>query len=350
MKAMLETLDEVNWADVTACYVPGEQIPIFIRQLVSIDEAVQREAVQELFDNLEHQGDVYPATLFAVPFLIELLDFDAVHVKAEILDILRHVGSSVTADVDLATSVTHAVNDGLAVYQLFLSHPNDSVRKDATELFIGAAWDRDIHLLASELSKRLNLENDPENRIYMVRSLGAAIGTGQLSTEEVSTYRETLDRLMNVEGDLYVLTQKDLGQMQLPEGKIDLKVFERFLKRVEQLEYFDHPLLGNVLVATSHVLGNIDNPEASLLFVELMETIQSQVNISSISKELIDKAFSIGEKPNLNNLASHQTLAIKTILSKIVYWNAIEGYLAHYGLPTNRQTLAASVNKEDWPF
>ncbi len=42
--------------------------------------------------------------------------------------------------------------------------------------------------------------------------------------------------------------------MRLPEGKIDLKIFERFLKRVEQLENFDHPLLGNVLITASRVL------------------------------------------------------------------------------------------------
>ncbi len=199
---MLENLNQINWSEAPACYVSGEQIPILIRHIVSSDEAVQREAIQKLFDNLEHQGDVYPATLFAVPFLIELLEVDAVHVKAEILDILRHVGRSVTADVDLAASVTDAVHDGLEVYQLFLRHPNGCIRKYATELFIDAARDSDIRLLATELNKRLNLENDPENRIYMVRSLGAAIGAGKLSTEEVSIYRKTLDRLMNAEGDL----------------------------------------------------------------------------------------------------------------------------------------------------
>ncbi len=75
-----------------------------------------------------------------------------------------------------------------------------------------------------------------------------------------------------------------------------------------------------------------------------------QSNISSTSKELIAKAFIIGAKPDLNNLAAHQTLAIKTILSKVIKWDTVEDYLSHYGLPTNPQTLAAIVNKEDWPF
>ena len=81
---MLEKLNQINWSEVEACYVPGEQIPVLIRQLISIDKAVQLQAVQELFNNVEHQADIFPATLFVVPFLIELLEEDAVYVKAEI--------------------------------------------------------------------------------------------------------------------------------------------------------------------------------------------------------------------------------------------------------------------------
>src|SRR4051812_39907677 len=121
MKAMLENLNQINWSEAPACYVPGEQIPVLIRQLISNDLAVQREAAQGLFDNLEHQGDVFPATLLAVPFLIELLEVGGLHVEVEILDILYHVRNSNPRDGGLSIKVDNAVNDGLVVYQRLLS-------------------------------------------------------------------------------------------------------------------------------------------------------------------------------------------------------------------------------------
>lgn len=340
---MLEKLNQINWSEVEACYVPGEQIPVLIRQLISIDKAVQLQAVQELFNNVEHQADIFPATLFVVPFLIELLEEDAVYVKAEILDILRFVTNSNPRDIDLSTGVANAVYDGLPVYQRLLMHPDSKIRNYATQLFTSAARENDISLWANEVHKRLNLESDPEIKCFLAKSLGDAISVGQFSKDTIARYRDTIKRLIENESDLYVSTQMGIGLMRLSKRQIDLSVFEHFLQQTRQLENADHPFTSNVLMAVSWVLHNVDNPEGTQHFVQLLETVQKRDNVNFVSQELIDKAFVIDETSDLGNLTSYQKLAVKIILSTVVDWRAIDGYLLRHGLPTERDILAQSI-------
>ena len=71
---MLDKLDQVDWKQLTHAYGAAEDVPALIRALMSQDKSKRAEAIYELFGNIWHQGTVYEATAYAVPFLIELLD------------------------------------------------------------------------------------------------------------------------------------------------------------------------------------------------------------------------------------------------------------------------------------
>lgn len=85
---MLEGLDSVDWGRLTHAYGDAADVPDLIRALASDDEGERGEALDELFGNIWHQGTVYEATAFAVPFLIELLADASVEGKGEILPLL----------------------------------------------------------------------------------------------------------------------------------------------------------------------------------------------------------------------------------------------------------------------
>ena len=68
---MLEGLDEVSWADLSHAYGSADDVPVLLRRAGSGgDEA--RAAIGDLYGKVFHQGTVYPATVAAVPFLVEL--------------------------------------------------------------------------------------------------------------------------------------------------------------------------------------------------------------------------------------------------------------------------------------
>lgn len=93
---MLENLDKINWASLGHAYGPADDVPALIRQLASPDAEVRDETYYELHGNIWHQGTVYEATGYAVPFLIELLEVPEVEDKNQLLYLLEAIahGSS----------------------------------------------------------------------------------------------------------------------------------------------------------------------------------------------------------------------------------------------------------------
>jgi len=71
---MLANLDQIDWSSLTHAYGSAADVPALIRARASADPEKTSEAESELFGNIWHQGTVYEATSFAVPFLVELLE------------------------------------------------------------------------------------------------------------------------------------------------------------------------------------------------------------------------------------------------------------------------------------
>ncbi|MEV4625008.1 hypothetical protein AB0J90_01775 [Micromonospora sp. NPDC049523] len=70
---MLSGLDDVAWDELDHAYGEATDVPGLLRDLAGGDD----DALGELFGTIWHQGTVYEATAYAVPFLIELLDAPA---------------------------------------------------------------------------------------------------------------------------------------------------------------------------------------------------------------------------------------------------------------------------------
>jgi hypothetical protein len=71
--AVLERLDDVDWARITHAYGPATDVPELIRDLCAADPDRREKARWELYGNIFHQGTRYEATAYAVPFLLEVL-------------------------------------------------------------------------------------------------------------------------------------------------------------------------------------------------------------------------------------------------------------------------------------
>ena len=71
---MLEGLNKIDWSRLHHAYGEASDVPLLIRRLLSKDKATLDKAIHELFGNIYHQGTVYEASPYAVPFLQELLN------------------------------------------------------------------------------------------------------------------------------------------------------------------------------------------------------------------------------------------------------------------------------------
>ena len=88
---LLVKLDEIDWPKLKHAYGDASDVPGSIRSLLSNDEDIRHKAIYELFGNIWHQGTVYEASSYAVPFLQELLRMPETPDKMMIADLLAEM-------------------------------------------------------------------------------------------------------------------------------------------------------------------------------------------------------------------------------------------------------------------
>lgn len=90
---MFSGLDKINWSALNHAYGSAEDVPGLLRQRASADQKEASEAGYEFFGNIWHQGTVYQATSYAVPFLVELLERPATHDRPALVELLASIAT-----------------------------------------------------------------------------------------------------------------------------------------------------------------------------------------------------------------------------------------------------------------
>lgn len=89
--AALDGLDRLDWSAVTDAYGPATDIPSLLRAAVSKNPDHREFAYELLYQTIWHQGNVYSATVIAIPFLYKLLEADGPHDKLAIAGLLAMI-------------------------------------------------------------------------------------------------------------------------------------------------------------------------------------------------------------------------------------------------------------------
>ena len=86
---VFDGLEDVNWQDLSHAYGSAEDVPRYLRALLSEDESEWDEAFTFFFQSVWHQGTVYSVTAHVIPFLVELLTVETVIHREGILYLLE---------------------------------------------------------------------------------------------------------------------------------------------------------------------------------------------------------------------------------------------------------------------
>jgi hypothetical protein len=92
---MLDRLDHIPWKRLTHAYGSAEDVPDLLRRLrtASPEMTGEQSPLWHLHGNIWHQGTVYEATAYAVPFLIELAAHPLVPNRLGILQLLASIAT-----------------------------------------------------------------------------------------------------------------------------------------------------------------------------------------------------------------------------------------------------------------
>jgi len=81
---MLCGVDDIDWAVLDrACHDPADDVPGRLRAIASSDADEAGEAREEVSGWIIHQGTVYPTTVAAVPYLVELADIPSRQIPSQ---------------------------------------------------------------------------------------------------------------------------------------------------------------------------------------------------------------------------------------------------------------------------
>ena len=85
---MLEKLATIEWSKLRHALGEASDVPGDLRATLSQDAQEREQAFFDLFSTIYHQGKVYEASAYAVPFLFEILESDETPDKATVASLL----------------------------------------------------------------------------------------------------------------------------------------------------------------------------------------------------------------------------------------------------------------------
>ncbi|WP_187415000.1 hypothetical protein [Nonomuraea sp. PA05] len=176
-------LSDVRWSRMRHAYGPATEVPDLLRGLAGPDPAVRETALDGMYGAVHHQGDVYPCTLAAIPFLLRIAAAPALAGRAEVVELLASIASA-EDPTELSgpyKKANGAVTAAFPLWERLLGDPDPKVREAVAGLL--AACVDEARAAVTSLTGRLGSEGDPSVREAIVRT-GAALGRRQSDADD----------------------------------------------------------------------------------------------------------------------------------------------------------------------
>jgi hypothetical protein len=99
MTKIFEAIDAINWEELEHAYGSAADVPEDLKRLFGADKEAAKEVVSTFWSNIYHQGTIYQATSYAVPFLIQALDFCPKGIKGSLVTLLGHIANGMSYNI-----------------------------------------------------------------------------------------------------------------------------------------------------------------------------------------------------------------------------------------------------------
>ncbi|MBF9132028.1 hypothetical protein I0C86_24115 [Plantactinospora sp. S1510] len=163
---MLDGLDDIDWAYHDGAYGPCTEAPDILRAMASPDPEVAREGRYDFASSIWHQGTVYPVTVVAVPFLIELASTPGVDMREHLLRMLGDLCDRYRANGEDQPAVQAAVAVHSGPLMPLLADPDPRIRACAAYAVANCG----PHTLDA-LRERWTAETEPDVRAVLLPGL-----------------------------------------------------------------------------------------------------------------------------------------------------------------------------------
>ncbi len=184
-------IDDVPWEELTHAYGSAEDIPKLIKNLSTSDLELFDETLDELFGNIWHQGTVYEATTYALPFLIDILrkgktidnsyiatliasiasgqGYYQAHSKVEIINQPENLEKLLEKERQIVKDIREISIDAIDLLIPYIKHESTEVRRAIAEAF--GCFPSEYSKLLPILDSWLEHEDDEDVAEYLQESI-----------------------------------------------------------------------------------------------------------------------------------------------------------------------------------
>lgn len=165
-------IEDVPWAMLRHAYGEALDVPALLGSLTSPDADARRAARESLYSNLCHQGTRYPASPYAIPFLVRLLKDESTPDRSRVLGMITRL---VTGELNVRVGPfvdlpCHDVaGEGGEVYLRLLADADPQLRAAAAHLLSVFSEEPGV---GAALRARFDVEVDPVARATLAVSQG----------------------------------------------------------------------------------------------------------------------------------------------------------------------------------
>ncbi|MEU8762701.1 HEAT repeat domain-containing protein [Streptomyces sp. NPDC048659] len=180
---MINDLDKADWASLGHAYGPADDVPGWLRGMMSPDPAVREKAFGNFYSAALHQGSLFSSTQASLPFLLAMADAPGTPDRGEVVALLLSIGrEAVDAEEIYAVicgedgeestiypDIARLMREHADAFVTYAEDPDPRVRRASIEglgLFLDDA-ERAVGLLQGRLVE----ESGAVERLLVVRTM-----------------------------------------------------------------------------------------------------------------------------------------------------------------------------------
>jgi hypothetical protein len=340
-QVMLNGLDNISWETLNHAYGSAEDVPDLIRALTYDGDDMRDMTLYTLYSNLWHQGTVYQATAYAVPFLIELLTVNHVTRKYDILIYLAHLATGnsyldiltgqginlyntgIEDELNHVKQTHHAVREGIEVYFQLLLNRHEDIQTRMAVPYLLASFPEQQAMIVPRLKQILPDESDRLMRASIILALR------YLQPTQGSTYY--LEPYLAPDEDLIVRACSAMAVAHIREQDTQSRVVTLLLAILknssgievdyEQLTWSEGDIVGDICKSLMHVgYDKLDAIIPDMVGVLRRVDFFSALTCVDALLYIVFGGIPSSTTQTAHDLTTHQRLVLEAILNSPNTW------------------------------
>ncbi|MFI8515651.1 HEAT repeat domain-containing protein [Streptomyces sp. NPDC085460] len=182
---MINDLDRTDWASLGRAYGTAEEVPRWLRGMVSPDPEIRGEAFGSFYSAALHQGSVYSSTVASLPFLFAMADDPATPDRGEVVALLLTIGREAVDAEEIYAVICGEDGEESTIYP-------DTARlmREHADAFVGYAGDPDPRVRRASIEGLGLFLDDAERAVALLQD---RLVDERGSAERVLVVRTTAD-------------------------------------------------------------------------------------------------------------------------------------------------------------